>query len=176
MMNRLPPERRKQVEAGRAEFDVSAGQEELRTRIGEARERITALDAIEPTLSLDGTWHILHYLFTGHIGPASAPGDALLTGEALGEDLVYGPVRLHGPSETREFGHFLEKQDLPTLQRRVDLKEMGRLRVYGLPRGPRPGVEYESEVRQVVGRYFPLLRDYVRRMSDKGNGLLLWVS
>jgi hypothetical protein len=53
---------------------------------------------------------------------------------------------------------------------------MGRLRVYGLPRGPRPGVEYESEVRQVVGRYFPLLRDYVRRMSDKGNGLLLWVS
>jgi Domain of unknown function (DUF1877) len=119
---------------------------------------------------------MLHYLFTGHVGTSSAPGDLLLTGEDLGDDVGYGPARLHGPTETRDFSRFLEMQDLARLQARVNLREMDRQGVYAMPFGSGSDAENESELRNEVGRYFPLLRDYVRKMSEKGNGLLAWVS
>ena len=35
--------------------------------------------------------------------------------------------------------------------------------------------EYESQLSEVVGIYFPRLREYVRTMADKRNGLLVWL-
>jgi hypothetical protein len=94
----------------------------------------------------------------------------------MGEDVGYGPARLHRPTDTRDFSHFLETQDLARLQARVNLQEMSRLRVYAMPMGSGSAAEHERELRDEVGFYFPRLRDYVGRMSDKGNGLLVWVS
>jgi len=171
----MSPEQRKQRETNRATFEGSPERRESQARLAEARERVAALGPFEPALDLVKSWHILHYLFTGHVGPASAPGDLLLTGEGLGEDVGYGPARLHGPTETRDFSRFLETQDLARLQARVNRREMDRLGVYAHPFGPTSDAEHESEVRDAVGYYFPLLRGYVRKMSDKGNGLLVWV-
>jgi hypothetical protein len=53
---------------------------------------------------------------------------------------------------------------------------MTRLGVYAMPMGPRSVAEYESELRAEVAYYFPLLRDYVAKMSAKQYGLLIWVS
>jgi hypothetical protein len=176
LLSRLPPERRKQAEARQAEFEADAAQQEHRARISQARERIAPIAPIERAVCLEKSWHILHYLLTGHIGPASAPGDLLLTGQDLGEDVGYGPARLHDPMETRSFGQFLETQDLSSLQRRVNFKEMTQLHLYGVPFGRGSESEFETELRNEVGLYFPLLRDYVRGMSDRANGLLLWNS
>jgi Domain of unknown function (DUF1877) len=71
-----------------------------------------AIGPFEQALNLEKSWHILHYLVTGHTDDSSAPGDALLTGESLGEDAGYGPARLHDEIKTREFGQFLETLDL----------------------------------------------------------------
>jgi hypothetical protein len=178
MLSRLPAEQRKQAEASRAEFDATPTQQQLRAQVDASRERIKPIGPFEPALSLEKTWHILHYLFTGHIwGPASAPGDLLLSGQGLGEDVGYGPARLCDSTATGKFNQFIETQDLSTLQRRVNFNEMKQLGVYGLPFGRRTSEsEYDTELRDAVAQYFPLLREYVRRMSEKGNGLLLWIS
>jgi Domain of unknown function (DUF1877) len=59
-------------------------------------------------LELGKSWHMLHYLFTGHVDASAAPGNALLAGARLGEDLGFGPPRLHDERETRDFARFLE--------------------------------------------------------------------
>jgi len=146
-----------------------------RARIREAQVRLASIGPFEQALSLEKSWHILHYLFTGHIDGSSAPGDALLTGEVLGGDVGYGPARLHNETRTREFGNFLETLDLAQLQARVNVREMARLGVYSVPGGP-GDAQYESELRAEVGHYFPLLRGYVAKMSARKYGLLIWVS
>jgi Domain of unknown function (DUF1877) len=149
---------------------------QYRTLLDEARGRLASIGPFEQALDLEKSWHILHFLFTGHIAPYNAPGDALLTGADLGEDVGYGPARLHDELETQEFDHFLEMLDLVQLQARVNFQEMTRLGVYSMPTGPGSDAEYESELRAEVARYFPLLRDYVAKMSEKQYGLLIWVS
>lgn len=179
-LQRVPPEHRAEFEARMAELGarsraaIEAGP--LGKQIAEARERIAALGPIEKAISLEKSWHMLHYLFTRHVGPASAPGDLLLTGEELGDDVGYGPPRLHGPAATRDFSQFLQAQDVARLQARVNYGEMSRLGVYAMPGGQGSEAEFESDLRNEVGWAFPLLRDYVRGMSDKGYGLLIWLS
>jgi hypothetical protein len=169
VVKQMPPEQRKQ-------FDANPALKEMLARGAQARERTAALGPVEQALSLEKSWHILHYLLTGHVGPAGAPGDLLLTGEDVGQDVGYGPARLHTPAETRAFSQFLETQDPARLMTRVNPASMRQLGVYAIPMGRGSDTEYEGELREEVGRYFPLLRDYVRDMSNKGNGLLIWVS
>jgi Domain of unknown function (DUF1877) len=149
---------------------------ETQVRISEAQARLASIGPFEQALSLEKSWHILHYLFTGHIDASNAPGDALLTGEDLGEDVGYGPARLHDETKTREFGHFLATLDLAQLQARVNFQKMARLGVYSMPMGPRSDAQYESELRAEVAHHFPLLRGYVTDMSARKYGLLIWVS
>ena len=179
-LQRVPPEHRAEFEARMAELEakskaaIEAGP--LGKQIAEARERIAALGAVEQALDLEKSWHILHYAYAGRMDLTGTPADLLLTGEELGEDLGYGPARLHRPAATRDFSQFLEAQDVARLQARVDLKAMDALGVYGVPAGPGSTAEYENELREVVAYYFARLRDYVRGMADKGNGLLIWLS
>lgn len=176
LIERAPPERRAQLEQSYASFSQSPASMELAARVDKARPEIASLGAIEPSLNLEKSWHMLHYLMSGEVFPVGSPGDLLLTGDDVGEDLGYGPARLHSESATQAFSRFLEAQDVARLQERVDLKNMSDSRVYGMPFGPGPVDEYEKELRDEVARYFPRLRNYVREMSDRGNGLLVWVS
>jgi hypothetical protein len=169
--------RRQQLETSSATDDRAPTAKERQLRIAEARERIARLGSFEPPLDLEKWWHILHYVLTGEIGPAGGGSDLLLTGQELGEDMGYGPARLHGPAETKDFSRFLERQDLANLQARIDLGETSRLypgRLYPAMRGP-ADAEYLDMLRNNVGRHFVRLQDYVRKMADRGNGLLIWV-
>jgi hypothetical protein len=159
---------------------------EHRQRAEEARERIARLGSFEPPLNLEKWWHSLHHFLTGEIGPAGGAGGLLLTGgREVGEDMGYGPARLYNPAETKDFRHSLETQDLANLQARIG--EMSRLAVYpgrGTRVHPRVGAvavtvptnaEHQDTLRNNVGRHFVRLRDYVHEMSDRGNGLLVWI-
>jgi hypothetical protein len=176
LIERAPPERRAQLEQSYASFAQSPASKELAARVAKARPEIASLGTIEKPLNLEKSWHLLHYLMTGDVSPVGSPGDLLLTGEDIGEDLGYGPARLHSESATQAFSRFLDAQDGAHLQAGVDLKDMSDARVYGVPMGPGPAAEYETELRNEVAIYFPRLRDYVRTMADRGNALLVWVS
>jgi hypothetical protein len=176
LIERAPPERRAQLEQSHASFAQSHAGKEMAARVAKARPEITPLGAIEKSLNLEKSWHMLHYLMTGDVSPAGSPGDLLLTGEDVGEDLGYGPARLHSESATQAFRRFLDAQDATHLQEGIDLKDMSDAGVYGVPVGPGPAADYETELRNEIAIYFPRLRDYVRTMADRGNGLLVWVS
>jgi hypothetical protein len=42
----------------------------------EARDQVASLGSLEPAMTLEKSWYMLHYLFTGHVVPGSAPGDS----------------------------------------------------------------------------------------------------
>jgi hypothetical protein len=174
---RMPPERRAALEAQmRASLDAMPEMRRRQAQIAEARTQLAELGPLERALDLQKSWHMLHYLFTGHVDGSDAPGGALMTGEPIGEDMGYGPARLQDEKTTRDFNGYLGTLDLPQLQARVDLSEMNRIGVYAMPMGPGSDAQYEAELRAEIARYFPLLRDYVSAMTEKRNGVLIWVS
>ncbi len=171
LMARLSPEKRANAEARFQEFG------ELRAHVAEARARLADFGALEPPLHLGKSWHILHYLFTGNVGPVNSAGDALLTGEDLGEDFTgYGPPRLHDALATRHFADFLETLDLVSLQTRMNYEKMTGIGVYSVPMGRGAEAEFETGFRAEVSSCFPSLRAYVMNAAEKQNGLLVWLT
>jgi hypothetical protein len=75
---------------------------------------------------------------------------------------VGGSARLHGEAKTRELSRVLEAQDVEWLLTADDVPEW-------------QGSEHEKDWRAEVSDQFPRLRDYVRAMAEKGNGLVVLV-
>jgi hypothetical protein len=177
MVNRMRPEQREAAQAQQRAFEQSPAAKQFQARMTEARAQIEPLGRFEPALDLEKSWHMLHYLFTGHVDDSAAPGNALLTGEEIGEDVGYGPCRLHDRADTADFASFLKTLELANLQQRVNYAEMVRLQVYAMPMGgPGSDADLESELRAEVAVYFPRLRDYVSASAERQGGLLTWVS
>jgi hypothetical protein len=51
---------------------------------------------------------------------------------------------------------------------------MRRRGVYPMAQGA-VSADSEDTMRSEIGRHFVCLQDYVGKMSDKGNGLLVWI-
>jgi hypothetical protein len=171
-----PESRQAAEERYRAALEQMQGLKEAEMQLSEARASLVGIGPFDPALDLEKSWHILHYLFTGDVGPVGSPGDGLLAGEDLGEDVGYGPPRLLDMDGTRTFAQFLEALDLTQLLARMNYQEMLRVGVYSMPMGPGTEAEFESGLREEVGYYFPRLRDYVVSVAAKRGGLLLWIS
>lgn len=177
MLKDLPPERRQQSEARLLAMQESPYFIEAQKEVQQARQRLNEFGHVGPALDLEKSWHILHYLFTGDVGPIGSAGDALMAGDDVGEDFVgYGPPRLHSPASTRLFADFLQSRDLETFQRRANREAMITIGIYGLPMGQGAEAEFESGVRREIATYFPLLRNYVVDAATNGNGLLMWLT
>jgi hypothetical protein len=151
-------------------------------RIDESRARIAGIGVLEEPLDLGKNYRDLHYAFTGHsvdtTDPSDAPGDALMTGEYLGKNLVYDPARLHDVAATREFARFLNGLDLAQPQARLD-RAWARMsdgvtdhRILELLNGQR-ALEFRHASFSAV---FLALRDYVTRMAEQQFGLLIWLT
>lgn len=172
---RLPPEMRQQYE--QAKRDLMSQNPALRQQLAQQeanRPLLAKLGPFEPLLDLGKAWHILHYLMTGHVDAAAAPGNALLSGEPLGEDLGYGPPRLHDPVETRAFRDFLAPLEADRLVARMDFPSLVQLGVYPLSGVP-DAAEAQSWRNEIVGS-FQRLKSYVEHASEKGGGILTWLS
>jgi hypothetical protein len=149
---------------------------EAQKQNAEARARLDVIGPFQKALELEKSWHILHYLFTGHIDASHSPGDVLMNGDALGDDVGYGPARLHDEKQTQEFARFLKSIDPARLQERVNYQEMSRVGVYSMPLGHGSDEEFNAELRAEIASYFPALRDYVGNTAEKHGGLLIWLS
>ena len=100
-----------------------------------------------------------------------------MTGDKLGDDVGYGPARLHGVEETRDFAQFFQTVEVARLQERVDYEDMVRNHVYGLPGGGYgPAAKWEGEIRDEVAAYLPMLKQYVSSAAAARNGILVWLS
>lgn len=176
MIERLAPDKRAEAEARFNAMERIPEFQAAQREIDDARAKLAELGPLEPALELQKSWHILHYTMSGNVWGAGSTGDALVAGEDLGNDMGYGPPRLHDPASTKAFGDFIAALDLEQIQSRIQYQELLNLRVYGVPMGRGSEAQFEDELRTEVATYFPQLRDYVKRMSQKGNGLLIWLT
>jgi hypothetical protein len=124
-------------------------------------------------LDLHKSWHALHYLFTGEVEGGSPPANALLGGREFGEDMGYGPPRLHEPAATAAFARFLAPLTVAELQRRVDMGRMSALGIYCCEDDDEGSA---SELSDDIAHYFPLLQNFVADAAKNGDGLLVWLS
>ncbi|HEY3812971.1 MAG TPA: DUF1877 family protein [Caulobacteraceae bacterium] len=163
LLARMPPEQQEIVKAR-----LAAVRAQLEAQGGAAAPS-PQTQGLEPPLDLHKSWHLLHYVFSGRVDDAPPPEGELMGGEAMGQDLGYGPPHLHDVAATRTFADFLAAQTVDALQARIDLDKMDDIYVYG-------GLDDEEEIRDDLEHFFPRLRDYVVAMADKGYGLLIWLS
>ena len=120
----------------------------------------------EESLSLEKSWHTLHYLLTGKPEGAPPPlGDAILGGTEIGEDVGYGPVRFLTPKQVRDVADALSKVTLDDLADRFDVDLMSAANIYACK-----GEELES-----INFYFSNLMHYYVAASARGNAMLLYL-
>jgi hypothetical protein len=172
----LPEPERTRQRAEYAAARAQLGDTEADPILAAARERVSTLGRLETMLDLQKSWHILHYVFTGHAHDGAAPGAELLSGEPVGSDVGYGPPRLLDVGHTAQFAAFLAAQDIAHLEQRVNLAEMRRLMIYDLPMGAGSRADFLADVRREVAAYYPALRDYLRGAATRRDGLLIWLS
>jgi hypothetical protein len=146
---------------------------ELERQVAEANAAPAADADPERLLDLHKSWHVLHYLFTGEVDGGTPPADALLGGRELGDDMGYGPPRLHEPAAASAFARFLAPLTVAELQRRIDLPRMSALGIYCCEDGDDGSAD---EINEDVAHYFPLLQSFVAEAAKNGNGLLMWLS
>src|SRR5437763_1889481 len=82
-------------------------------------------------LSLEKSWHSLHYLLTGSAQEVDSPlGNAILGGKEIGPDLGYGPARFLDARQVQEVSSALSKVSNDDLARRFDLRAINAAKVY----------------------------------------------
>jgi phosphodiesterase/alkaline phosphatase D-like protein len=154
VLEHAPADRRAELEARQAHFEQSPAGREAAEREGEAYRAIAGLGALESALVT--SWRLLHFVSVGDVSAVGSLADLLLSGESVGG---CGSARLHGEAQTRELSRFLDAQGREWL-----------LCASGMPEWE---FNDEKDLREEVDRHFPRLRDYVRAMADKGNGLVV---
>jgi hypothetical protein len=159
VLEHAPADRRGELEERQARFEQSPAGREAAEREAEAHSAIARLGTLESALSLVTSWRLLHFVSVGDVGAVGSLADLLLSGESVAG---CRSARLHGEAQTRELSRFLDAQGVEWL-----------LCANGMPEWEFSDVK---ELREEVDRHFPRLRDYVRAMADKGNGLVVLMS
>jgi Domain of unknown function (DUF1877) len=126
-------------------------------------------------IDLDKSWHGIHYLLTGTAWEGDAPLNFLvLGGKEIGDiDVGYGTARAFSSSEVRTILNAIEPITQQTLGGRFDGAAMMKLEIYPeiWDRDPAddPVLEYCTE-------YFESLKNFLGRTSERGLGMLVYIS
>ena len=117
-------------------------------------------------LSLEKSWHSLHYLLTGKAEEAPPPlGNAILGGMPIGDQMGYGPARFLTPEQVREVSLALNAVTMDDLFARFDIELMSEANIYAC----------EGEEIEQVQYYFVNLTRYYNDAATKGNAILLYL-
>jgi hypothetical protein len=121
----------------------------------------------EVSLSLEKSWHVLHYLLTGEAEEAPPPlGNAILGGTEIGGDLGYGPARFLSPQQVREVAAALATISKVDLAKRFDLDAMIKAHIYPC--------RDEDEL-EMAQHHFEHLSPYYADAAKNGNAMLLYI-
>ena len=126
--------------------------------------------ATATTVSLEKSWHGLHYLLTGEVWQGHGPLSFLLTGGGQVGDDDESPLRWFTPGETVEIDRALSAVTDDGLWSRFDADEMESQGIY-------PGIwdEDEEELREEYVDYFHELKQVVAVAVRQNQGLLVSV-
>src|SRR5438445_3371877 len=118
-------------------------------------------------LSLEKSWHSLHYLLTGSAQEVDSPlGNAILGGKEIGPDMGYGPARFLDARQVQEVSSALSKVPNHDLARRFDLRAINAAKVYAC--------DDEGELK-LAQHYFQLVVKYYAEAAKQRNAMLLYI-
>jgi hypothetical protein len=162
----MPPALRAAIEAAPKQSGVTgpAGAEWL------ARARLTPEDLFEP-FSIEKAWHGAHFALARTVyEPKEPPGDAVLGGVPIGEDLGYGPVRIKTPEEVARTFSALVPLELHALRTGLHAADLTAAGIY-------PGVwDSDDGALDWVIDAVSELRDFYARCASAGHGMLLCIT
>jgi hypothetical protein len=121
-------------------------------------------------VSLEKSWHGLHYLLTGEVWEGTGPLAFLLSGGEQLDDDDESPLRWFSPAEAGEIHEAISKVSDNQLWSRFDAEEMERQQIY-------PGIwdEPESDLKDEYLEYFHQLKQVVAAAVKSGQGLLVTI-
>jgi hypothetical protein len=130
-------------------------------------EELLESDDDVTSVDLDKAWHGLHWLLTGSDGPSTGPlSDAIFGGEAIGEDLGYGPGRLVSPEHVRSIAVGLREIGVDTLRTRMNAPAMIAAEIY-------PVIWDEDDVFDTyLVPAFENLRDFYSAAADREQAVI----
>lgn len=141
--------------------------EQILKELESAGVRVPTDGPNEDGLSLEKSWHSLHYLLTGTAGEAdSALGKAILGGKEIGPDVGYGPARYLEASEVRKVAKALKKLSEKDLARRFNLKAMMAAKVYACR---------DKNELKLAQHYFSKVVNYYAEAAKRGDAMLLYL-
>lgn len=122
-------------------------------------------------ISLDKSWHGLHYLFTGTTWEGEPPASFLLNwGSEIGDvDVGYGPARGFTAQETSTISHYLSSITIETLTQRYNPQRMMELEIY-------PTIWDRDGELDYLLEYFPILSNFVNESRAKGMGFVVYLN
>jgi hypothetical protein len=133
-----------------------------------------ALD--DPSLiDLDKAWHGIHYLLTGTAWEGEPPLNALVVGGASlpdpDEEWTYAPPRVLRPADVHRLNDALEALPDEQLANRFDPGDMTAKEIY-------PEVIWDRDPREddalgYLMEYVTVLRDFIRAVASKNDGVLV---
>jgi hypothetical protein len=123
------------------------------------------------TLSLEKSWHGLHFVLTGSAFSEEGPLAFLLVGGTpTGDDLGYGPARLFKPGEVAQIANALGGLSAEEFDRRFDLEKMTTEDLY-----PQIWDEPREDLLEEYGSYFEQLKQFVHVGAREQQGLLIFL-
>ena len=172
-LERMDPALRKQIEAslGRTTAALAGGEggEDL-LKMMQARRTGGAGARAGSVLSLDKSWHGVHFLLCGKTEPDdSLAGQAVMGGTALGEEddegfSGYGPARCFAAEQVARISDVLSRPEVEQdAERRFDAPAMSQLGIY-------PGWR-ESDLKDVMDA-LRKLRDFYADAAGKGQAIV----
>lgn len=119
-------------------------------------------DNSDVILSLEKSWHGLHYVLTGSAEDGEAPLNFILHGREVGEDLGYGPPRLFLPEEVQQIDNILTAWTDTDFLQRFDPVTMDGAELY-------PGIWNEpvDELQEEYLAYFKEMKDFIQQAAKQ---------
>jgi Domain of unknown function (DUF1877) len=133
-------------------------------------ELLESLDDSNEALSLEKSWHGLHYILTGDPVRGDPPLNFLLVGgaEVGDEDIGYGPARIFDPTSVANIDNALSRFSETDLDTRFDPAAMKVAQIY-----PNIWDEPRVSLKGEYTGYLEILKAYVHRTAELGQALLI---
>jgi hypothetical protein len=128
---------------------------------------VTADSGGEEGLTLEKSWHCLHYLLTGTAWETDTVlGKAILGGAEIGPDMGYGPARYLEPNEVKNVAKALNTVSKEDLTSRFNLEAMKAANIYAC--------RDEGEL-SLAQDYFKQVCNYYDEAATRGDAMLLYL-
>jgi hypothetical protein len=128
------------------------------------------LATLGPLVGIEKAWHGLHFLLAADAEPTATPlGQAILGGEPLGDDLGYGPARVHGPAQVAAVAAALASTSVAELRGRYDPAALRDARIY-------PGTWDDPDDRDWLLAAFDDVRRFYAEAAARGSAALIYLT